>query len=910
MKIKKVQINNFRNYYGKHDFLLDKNITILFGENGYGKSSFFDAIEWCITNEIERFKPQDGDLSFSNYDCVNYLVRDGEEATCYVSIYYDQYRLCRTYDANTNLTNVCLYRIFGESEELIARGQKKVESHLSKSKAEADGFGGKLIKHSYILSQDQVTNFIRSNPKERFDSLASIMGINKITSFIDNLKAYATSFESFCGDLEKEIFNKSNMLKDRSNEWIEYQDLEKEIQNLEKGLTKLNIYDKDAEIHSEQIANLIRKVNKKLMVGKQKLDVLDKVPTEYKNYIQLKKRHGDLEGELESIMDLFTRIDSSKSSTVEELKSLENSLNKITNQKGVLKEIEDKKVEIEELKLQISKLPYQELDNNGINQEFNKCYQYLPIIEYTLLYYKDFHRAQEKLKEIPQKIEENQIQRAMLKEQIEKRKDEIVGLRNWLDENNVNASLQGLVKYLQGIYEYVQSNNVEGICPVCSSRVGDGLNQQINHNLIHYASQISEKEIDIMKMIEVREQKEKELLNLESKYKEIEHIIIRFTNILEESKETIGKVTRNKKYNEKLFNTAEHKILEAKSKLTNRISQLEEVRDKKNMLLSIEENYNALLKGMNIQASDKSIEITLKKRETLLTRKDGRLDKLNKSIQEKLKNLQSEQVNLLSLMRQLENYDDLLGNSRSFFEEKNTIEKEFEILNQSEIQLNQLRDLLIKKGEKEDGLKILAGYEGEVQRLTEELGALYAKKDSLNAYIKQLTTNVGEHALEFLNHPNSKIQQYYRYLNPVPAVNGTIQFVTDNSDEKKRGLSISIPVKTESGELDIMNARYTLSSAQLNTLAISIFLIVNDSQNVGIFDFVAIDDPIQNMDDVNRYTMCDILGEIEKQLIFSTHDLEFLKLFTKKNEHKREDIRIYFLENPNLLNGKVRELTF
>ncbi|MGR5941917.1 AAA family ATPase [Bacillus pacificus] len=40
MKINKLYIKNFRNYIGEHEFDLSKKITILFGENGYGKSTF------------------------------------------------------------------------------------------------------------------------------------------------------------------------------------------------------------------------------------------------------------------------------------------------------------------------------------------------------------------------------------------------------------------------------------------------------------------------------------------------------------------------------------------------------------------------------------------------------------------------------------------------------------------------------------------------------------------------------------------------------------------------------------------------------------------------------------------------------------------------------------------------------
>lgn len=71
---------------------------------------------------------------------------------------------------------------------------------------------------------------------------------------------------------------------------------------------------------------------------------------------------------------------------------------------------------------------------------------------------------------------------------------------------------------------------------------------------------------------------------------------------------------------------------------------------------------------------------------------------------------------------------------------------------------------------------------------------------------------------------------------------------------------------------------------------------MNESQNVSILDFLAIDDPIQNMDDVNRFSVCDVLGRLSKQLIFSTHDLDFVKLFVKKNQYQKSDIQVYMLK--------------
>ena len=59
------------------------------------------------------------------------------------------------------------------------------------------------------------------------------------------------------------------------------------------------------------------------------------------------------------------------------------------------------------------------------------------------------------------------------------------------------------------------------------------------------------------------------------------------------------------------------------------------------------------------------------------------------------------------------------------------------------------------------------------------------------------------------------------------------------------------------------------------------------------------------MDDINQFSVCDILGNIKKQLIFSTHDVEFVKLFLKKNNHLKEQIKIFNFKSPCLTPDKV-----
>lgn len=61
LKIAKVELDAFRAYKEKTEFDFRKddivaNLIVIYGMNGYGKTSFFDAIEWALTGNINRIK--------------------------------------------------------------------------------------------------------------------------------------------------------------------------------------------------------------------------------------------------------------------------------------------------------------------------------------------------------------------------------------------------------------------------------------------------------------------------------------------------------------------------------------------------------------------------------------------------------------------------------------------------------------------------------------------------------------------------------------------------------------------------------------------------------------------------------------------------------------------------------------
>lgn len=87
------------------------------------------------------------------------------------------------------------------------------------------------------------------------------------------------------------------------------------------------------------------------------------------------------------------------------------------------------------------------------------------------------------------------------------------------------------------------------------------------------------------------------------------------------------------------------------------------------------------------------------------------------------------------------------------------------------------------------------------------------------------------------------------------------------------------------------NVSAIFSSAQLNAVAICIFLSLNIS--AGEARFALLDDPIQNMDDFNVLGLLDLLRSVSegRQVVVSTHDAQLGELMRRKLRPLRLTLR-------------------
>ncbi|MGV2364884.1 MAG UNVERIFIED_CONTAM: hypothetical protein MIN83_26095, partial [Paenibacillus polymyxa] len=177
--------------------------------------------------------------------------------------------------------------------------------------------------------------------------------------------------------------------------------------------------------------------------------------------------------------------------------------------------------------------------------------------------------------------------------------------------------------------------------------------------------------------------------------------------------------------------------------------------------------------------------------------------------------------------------------------------------------------------------------------------------DKMLLQLKQLEENHGEIQSELMNEYLQKHSDeidnlfvqisphaFFKHVHLVPK-DGELYIVV--SDKREQNLS-----QLSSEELESrFNASLTFSSAQSNVLAVCIFLALGLSQEWTPLQTIGIDDPFQNLDDINVFSFLDVLSQIllSKQVIISTHDDNFANLIRLKSGLRNDQMTEICLES-------------
>ncbi|MGE7949461.1 AAA family ATPase [Lysinibacillus sp. NPDC093688] len=888
MNIEKLIIKNFKNYMGEVVFDLSKEVILLYGANGFGKSTFFDAIEWCLTGKINRFEGSENELK---YDIANKRINNGESFEVAVTLVFEGNTLIRYFNVtNENVGNLQV-RIKSKDGNVFI-GQEQIESFLKMHTANTityeRGNFSQLLKQAYILSQEQVTDFITSgDAKERYKALANIMGLKSMLIEFDNFKKVLKGLEKKKDKFSEKIIELDKAITNKKETMVSF-----EKEKLEE---LADIY--SVELSENNIKNYVEKEIAKRLNAKNQLEKYKEFYTEIEdekkniNFNDLKNSLNDNESKKEYLLD-------KKKKAEKLLERLNNKILSLSSLETNLEKVNGLKKELVSLQILLRELNIEESNIEKLNEKLELLRNERMKLEYNLSAVK-FRNLNIPSKDLSISIEEKL---GCISGRLQKNNFVLEKIEKVIEENK-DQVLTKLISGIRDVQEYTNKNNLN-YCPVCSSET-DSLNIDIAQNLNHYLSILNEESsyyertIRLSKYLETRKQKlADEVRTLKTKQEENEIKIRNFERELINYKSS-------DLFDEFLF-LEEPLFLE--DQISKKLEEIDQRKEAIEIILKIEKISN------DISGYEKTSKVTykiksLKDLTESINKNKARKTFVNTKFESIISLIKEIENDILSFELMIFNLENLLNENQfnqKFIEINDLYLKSIQEIDLEIDELNLIKELLIKQGVNTSVLEQIS----IVKKSKNDLKSMISKLDSyieeLEKYKQQKQSFIGDGISDFLNQSYSTVQRYFRYLDPIPS---NCELCFEGSEEQ---LNIKVAYNKELSDKPFgkSNAKNILSSGQLNVLAISIFLAINQEQQIHSLNFVGIDDPIQNMDDINQYTMCDVLNNIEKQLIISTHDFNFLKLFIKKNEHRKNEIIIYNLKSPYINSRKLEVIEF
>ena len=289
-KIKKIGISGIRGVKNSIDLILNEKSLLLYGDNGTGKSSISDSIEWYYTDRVKHLSGSEIDLK----DALrNSYLEDSDSSS--IALEYNRNVLDNTKS------------IVNKKGKLVAEILKK-EDDLKQYFLDSE-------KENLILRYQFLRDFIDQTKGDKLKYLSDIIGFSEVTKTKDILKKAFNSIKSEIKsqNFEAQINIQKQTLIDKigaaiSQEANLFEKLNEIILPFKTGITINSIADIDFVLeqikklaNTKQIQELqfLENTNNCLTSLKQEISFIDR---EYQKYY---KEFNVLASDVQSIMQTF-----------------------------------------------------------------------------------------------------------------------------------------------------------------------------------------------------------------------------------------------------------------------------------------------------------------------------------------------------------------------------------------------------------------------------------------------------------------------------------------------------------------------------------------------------------------------------------------------------------------------------
>lgn len=256
MYIKEIELNNFRIYKGVNKINLsperDKNVIVVSGKNGFGKTTFLMSLVWCLygknmQNVDELYQKEIGDKGgYGKYigNSLNRLAKSEGETKFSVSVTFkdvkipeitcNEIKITRTYDIVTSTSDKVEVLVDGYKNELIqdltSNGKQDGEEIFIR-----DFILPIEIAKFFFFDAEKIVSLAEINSPEQRRLLSKayteVLGIKKYEDLKDQLESIQDEYRKKSAK-PKEKSELNDIIAKIENTQIEIDEIERKIQEL------------------------------------------------------------------------------------------------------------------------------------------------------------------------------------------------------------------------------------------------------------------------------------------------------------------------------------------------------------------------------------------------------------------------------------------------------------------------------------------------------------------------------------------------------------------------------------------------------------------------------------------------------------------------------------------------------
>ena len=265
MYIKEIELNNFRIYKGVNKINLspekDKNVIVVSGKNGFGKTTFLMSLVWCLygknmQNVDELYQKEIGDKGgYGKYigNSLNRLAKSEGETKFSVSVTFrdvkipeitcNEIKITRTYDIVTSASDKVEVLVDGFQNELIqdltTDGKQDGEEIFIR-----DFILPIEIAKFFFFDAEKIVSLAEINSPEQRRLLSKayteVLGIKKYEDLKDQLESIQDEYRKKSAKPEEKR-ELNDIIAKLDNAQIEIESVDKDIQKInDEKLEKVN----------------------------------------------------------------------------------------------------------------------------------------------------------------------------------------------------------------------------------------------------------------------------------------------------------------------------------------------------------------------------------------------------------------------------------------------------------------------------------------------------------------------------------------------------------------------------------------------------------------------------------------------------------------------------------------------